>query len=258
MVTIMQPPEIRIIGITGIPIIKEADDLGQIIVEAAERQGTPIIDGDVLVVTQKIVSKAEGRIYKLSSITPSQIARRIARRLKKNPSLVELILRESKAIIRMYNGHLIAQTRHGWICANAGVDLSNVSGGDAAALLPVDPDKSAQKIRRRIRELCGREVAVIISDTFGRPFRNGHVDVAIGCAGISPLLDLRGSRDLFGYVMRVKRTAIVDELASAAELVTGNSSEAIPVAIVRGLKYPVSEKEGSKILVMPHKNNLFR
>jgi len=185
------------------------------------------------------------------------LAKRLAKKMGKDPALVELVLRESRAIVRMSGRHLITETRHGWICANAGVDVSNVSGGDTAALLPVDPDRSAKELRQHIHQLSGKNVAVIVSDTFGRPFRIGHTDVAIGSSGIAPVLDLRGSEDLFGYVMRVKETAIVDELASAAELAIGNADEAIPVAIVRGLRYPSSE-DGARKLVMQRKNNLFR
>jgi len=249
--------EIRIIGIAGIPMLKEGDNLAKMILEAAERQGTPIADGDVLVVTQKAVSKVEGRVYKLSDIQPSILAKRLAKRMDKDPALVELVLRESRAIVRMSGRHLITETRHGWVCANSGVDVSNVSGGDSAALLPIDPDRSAKELRREIRMLSGKNVAVVISDTFGRPFRIGHTDVAIGCSGIAPVLDLRGSKDLFGYVMKVKETALADELASAAELVVGNADEAVPVAVVRGLKYPSSE-EGARRLMMRRRNDLFR
>jgi len=249
--------EIRIIGIQGIPIIKPDDDLGKLICTAAEKQGTPILDGDVLVVTQKIVSKAEGRIYELESIRPSIFARRAAKHVRKDPRLLELILRESKAIVRMRDNHLITETRHGWICANSGVDKSNVSGGDSVALLPIDPDESASRIRKRIKELTGVEVAVIVSDTFGRPWRIGHVDVAIGSSGIEPTLNLRGKRDLFGYILRVKKTALIDELASAAELVIGNAVEKIPVAIIRGYKFPPSETAKATDLTMPKEKNLF-
>jgi len=251
-------PEVQVIGIAGIKEIQKADDLGKIIFEAARAQGTPIEDNDVIVVTQKVVSKAEGRIYKLSSIKPSSFAVRLGKRLRKDPALVELILRESRSIVRLSRHHLITQTKHGWVCANSGVDVSNVSGGDAAALLPVDPDESAKRIRRRIEELSGRRVAVVVSDTFGRPFRIGHTDVAIGCSGISPILDLRGSVDSYGYVMRVKQTAIIDEIASAAELVIGNASERVPAAIVRGVSYNPSEDGRARMLVMPERNNLFR
>ncbi len=249
--------EIQILGIKGIPMLKKGDDIAKTILDAANSQGTPIAEDDVLVVTQKIVSKAEGRVYSLSKVQPSIFARRLAKKLDKDPAIVELVLRESSAIVRMSGKHLITVTRHGWVCANSGVDVSNVSGGDAAALLPVDPDRSAKDLREQIRRLSGKSVAVIVSDTFGRPFRIGHTDVAIGSAGIAPLLDLRGAPDLFGYIMKVKETAIIDELASAAELVIGNSSEAIPVAIVRGFRY-VHSDEGAKKLVMRRKNDLFR
>jgi len=249
---------IRIVGITGIPMIKPRDDLGKIICDAVEKQGFKIVDGDIVVVTQKIVSKAEGRMFKLKDVKPSLIAKRIAKSSKKQPELIELILRDAKSIIRLYRGHLITQTRHGWICANSGVDLSNVSGGDTATMLPINPDKSARGIRLKIKELTGINVAVIISDTFGRPFRIGHTDVAIGSSGINPVLDMKGTKDLFNYLLRVKKTAIIDELASAAELVIGNSTEKIPVAIIRGYKYPRNESLGATHLVMAQKRNLFR
>ncbi|MEM2094479.1 MAG: coenzyme F420-0:L-glutamate ligase [Candidatus Bathyarchaeia archaeon] len=249
--------EIRIIGISGIPLLKQGDNLAKMILDAAERQGTPIEEGDVLVITQKVVSKVEGRVYKLSQIQPSSLTKRLAKRMNKDPALVELVLRESKAIVRMFGKHIITETRHGWVCANSGVDVSNVSGGDSAALLPIDPDRSARELQKQVRILSGKNVAVIISDTFGRPFRVGHVDVAIGCSGIAPILNLRGVKDLFGYELKVKETAIVDELASAAELVIGNAGEGIPAAIVRGYRYPISE-EGSRRLVMRRRNDLFR
>jgi len=249
--------EVRTIGVRGIPLVKPGDDLGKIICDAAEKQGTSLLDGDVVVVTQKIVSKAEGRVFQLKKIKPSILAKRIAKMTSKEPELVELILRDAKSIVRLYDGHIITETRHGWICANSGVDVSNVSGGDSAALLPVDPDKSAKHVRKRIEELTGKKVAVIVSDTFGRPFRIGHTDVAIGSSGINPILDARGTKDLFGYVLKVKQTAIIDELASAAELVIGNTTEKIPVAIIRGYKYPVDESVGATHLVMPREHNLF-
>ncbi len=249
--------EIRVMGVQGIPLIKPGDDLGKVICEAAEKQGASLLGGDVLVVTQKIVSKAENRIFKLDEVEASPLAKKIGKGTRKRPELVELILEEAKSIVRMRGGHIITETRHGWICANSGVDVSNVSGGDCAALLPLDPDMSAENVRKRIRELTGKEVAVIVSDTFGRPFRLGHTDVAIGSAGINPILDARGSKDLFGYTLRVKQTAIVDELASAAELVIGNSVEKIPVAIIRGYKYPASDSLHATRLVMPKERSLF-
>lgn len=251
-------PEVRVVGLTGIKEVMKGDDLGQLINDAAKGQGTPITDKDVLVVTQKIVSKAEGRVYKLNTVEASPFATRLGKRLNKDPALVELILRESRSIVRLRGHHLITETRHGFTCANSGIDVSNVSGGDSAALLPVNPDLSARKIRNRIRELSGRDVAVIVSDTFGRPFRIGHTDVAIGCAGIAAISDLRGSTDSYGYVMRVKQTAIIDELASAAELVIGNSNERVPAAIIRGISYMPDEEASARSLVMKERKNLFR
>jgi len=249
--------EVRIIGVRGIPLINPNDDLGKIICDAAENQGTFLLEDDVIIVTQKIVSKAENRIFKLNEVEASLLAKKIGKKTHKRPELVELILGEAESIVRMRGGHIITETRQGWICANSGVDLSNVSGGDSATLLPLDPDLSAKRIRNRIKELTGKRVAVIISDTFGRPFRIGHMDVAIGSAGISPILDARGGKDLFGYTLRVKQTAIVDELASAAELVIGNTTEKVPVAIIRGYRYSTSDSERSTQLVMPKERNLF-
>jgi len=249
--------EIRVIGIVDIPIIKSGDDLGEIICIAAEKQDTPLLDEDILVVTQKIVSKAEGRVFKLDEIKPSLFARRASKHLRKDPRLLELILRESKSIVRMIDGHLITETRHGWVCANSGVDKSNVSGGDSVALLPLDSDRSALRIRERVKELTNRSVVVIISDTFGRPFRLGHTDVCIDVSGLHPLRDLRGETDIFGYVLRVKQTAVADELASAAELVIGNGKEKIPVAIIRGYKFTYNETAHATDIVMPWEKNLF-
>ncbi|MBS7640828.1 MAG: coenzyme F420-0:L-glutamate ligase [Candidatus Bathyarchaeia archaeon] len=248
---------IRIIPITGIPIIREGDDLGLLICEAAARQGTPIEDGDVIVVTHVVVSRAEGNVVNLNGISPSEFAKTIAENLGKDPALVEVILRESKSIVRMGGGHLIAETKHGFICANAGVDKSNVPGERNVALLPKDPDLSARRIRQRIKEITGKNVAVIISDTHGRPLREGEINVAIGVAGIKPIRDRRGERDLFGYVLRVKRTAVADELSSAAELVIGQADEGIPAAIIRGYQYERSEDATAKELIMPKEKDLF-
>ena len=249
--------EVRVVGIKGIPLIKPGDDLVTIICNAAEKQGTPISGGDIIVITSKIVSKSEGRIFKLKEVKVSPLAKRISKRTRKQPELVELILRDAKSIVRMCGGHIITETRHGWTCANSAVDVSNVSGGDSALLLPVDPDKSAKHIRQKIEERLGKKIAIIISDTFGRPFRIGHTDVAIGSSGINPIFDMRGTKDLFNYDLRSKQTAIIDELASAAELVIGNATEKIPVAIIRGYSYPVSESLGATRIIMPRERNLF-
>jgi len=229
---------VQIIGVRGLPIIKAGDNLAELICQAAEKQGTPIQDGDIIVVSHIIVSKAEGRVVDLNRVEPSQFAAQLAEELNKDPRLVEVILRESMGIIRMGDGKLITKTKHGFICANSGVDKSNVPGQNNVALLPKSPDDSARKIREEIKRITGKDVAVIISDTHGRPLREGGINIAIGVAGIKPIRDRRGEKDLFGYTLRVKRTAIADELASAAELVMGQANEGIPAAIIRGYGYP--------------------
>ena len=248
---------IQVLPVKGLPMIKNGDNLAQVICRAAENQGTLLQDGDVIVVTHVFVSKAEGQVYNLDEIAPSEFAKAIAKRLDKDPALVEVILQESRAIRRMGRGRLIAETKHGFVCANAGVDQSNVSGGRIVAALPKNPDRSARNIRKGIKKLIGKDVAVIISDTHGRPFRMGEINIAIGVAGINPIRDRRGETDLFGYVMRVKQTAIADELASAAELIIGQTNEGIPVAIVRGYAYTTSEKASAKMLIRARRKDLF-
>jgi len=253
----MPIPIIQIIPVIGLPIIKRGDDLGVLICEAAAKQGTPIEDGDIIVVTHVIVSRAEGNVINLDEVIPSEFAKNIAEETGKDPALVEVVLRESKSIVRMDGRHIICETKHGFICANAGVDRSNVPGERNVATLPKDPDMSAQKIRQSIKNFSGKNVAVIISDTHGRPLRRGEINVAIGVAGIKPIRDRRGERDLFGYILRVKQTAIADELSSAAELVIGQADEGIPVAIIRGYKYEVSEDATAKDLIRPREKDLF-
>ncbi|MEM1607270.1 MAG: coenzyme F420-0:L-glutamate ligase [Candidatus Bathyarchaeia archaeon] len=248
---------IRIIPITGLPIIKDGDDLGLLICEAAAKQGTPIEDGDIIVVTHVVVSRAEGNVVNLDSVVPSEFAKTIASEFGKDPALVEVVLRESKSIVRMGDGHIISETKHGFICANAGVDKSNVPGERNVALLPKDPDLSARRIRQRIKEVSGKDVAVLISDTHGRPLRSGEINVAIGVAGIKPIRDRRGEKDLFGYTLRVKQTAIADELTSAAELVIGQADEGIPAAIIRGYIYEKSEEATARDLVRAREKDLF-
>ena len=251
----MAVPEMRVIGLTGLPEVKAGDDLSSLIVEAAARQGTPIEAGDVVVVTQKVVSKAEGRIVALNGVTPSAEAERLARETGKDPRLAELILRESVRIVRKREGVLITETRHGFVCANAGVDASNVGEG-YASLLPEDPDRSAAAIRAGIRERAGVEVAVVISDTFGRPWREGHTNVAVGIAGMAPFVDYVGAKDPHGYELRVSTLAVADELAAAAELVMGKLSR-VPVAIVRGYPYPPGCGT-ARDMVRPPERDLFR
>jgi len=248
---------IQVFPVRGLPLIKKGDNLAQLICTAAEKQGTPLQDSDVVVVTHVVVSKAEGNVYNLDEIVPSEFAETVAKKLDKDPALVEVVLRESTAIRRMGDGRLITQSRHGFVSANSGVDQSNVSGGRLVAALPKNPDRSARTIRKGIMKLKGTDVAVIVSDTHGRPFRMGEINVAVGVAGIAPIRDRRGESDLFGYVLRVKQTAIADELASAAELVIGQANEGIPVAIVRGYPYPRSEKASAKMLIRRRRKDLF-
>jgi len=248
---------VQVVGVKGLPIIKKGDDLARLICKAAEKQRTPIEEGDVVVVTHVIVSRAEGNTVNLDQIIASDFAKRVAKQLNKDPALVEVILRESKSIVRMGDGHLITETKHGFVCANSGVDQSNVPGERIVAPLPKNPDRAASKIRRNIARLTGKDVAVIISDTHGRPLREGEINIAVGVAGINPIRDRRGETDLFGYVLRVKQTAVADELASTAELVIGQAKEGIPVAIIRGYSYPKSEKASAKMLIRKRRKDLF-
>jgi len=234
------PPEIRVIGVEGIPEVQPGDDLGTMLVEAAQRQGTPIETGDVVVVTQKIVSKSEGRVVSLEGVVPSALALEISEGHRRDPRHTELILRESKRIVRMDRGTIISETHHGFNCANAGIDASNIPGENTVALLPVDSDLSARGIRDTIRTRTGAEVAVIVSDTFGRPWRNAAANVAIGVAGFNPLLSYVGQEDSHGNMMYTTVIAVADELAATAELVTGKVL-GVPVSIVRGYAYEPME-----------------
>jgi len=248
---------VQVIGVKGMPIVKEGEDLARLICTATEQQQTQIENNDIIVITHVIASRAEGNTVNLDSVVPSEFAKTIAKQLGKDPALVEVILRESKSIVRMGDGHLITETKHGFICANAGVDQSNVPGGRAVTPFPKNPDRTAREIRQKIMRLTGKDVAVIISDTHGRPLREGEINIAIGVAGINPIRDRRGETDLFGYVLRVKQTAIADELASAAELVIGQAKEGIPVAIIRSYPYPKSEKASAKMLIRKKRRDLF-
>jgi coenzyme F420-0:L-glutamate ligase/coenzyme F420-1:gamma-L-glutamate ligase len=248
-------PRYEVIGVEGLPEIRNGDDLGQLIVDAGARQGTPLREQDCLVVSQKILSKAEGRVARLAEVTPSPVALAMAGDLGRDPRLVELILRESKRVVRMDKGVLIVETRHGWICANGGVDQSNVDL-DTASLLPEDPDRSAQTLRDRIRQLTGLDLAIVVSDTFGRPWREGLANVAIGVAGLQPIRSYLGERDPAGHVLQATLLAVADELASAAELVMGKLNR-IPVAIVRGLNLERGEASSKPLLRDPSRD-LFR
>jgi len=249
---------VKIIAVENLPLFEKGDNIGQHICKAAEKQKTPIQENDVIVVTHVAVSKAEGNIVNLDEVVPSEQAYEIARKVGKDPAMVEVILRETKEIIRMGPNSLITETKNGIVSANAGVDRSNVLGERNVALLPVDPDESARDIRNEIKKQTGNNVAVIVSDTHGRPLRNGEINVAIGIAGIKPIRDRRGEKDLFGYVLRIKQTCIADELASAAELVIGQASEGIPAAIIRGYQYQIAENVSRTELTRQKEKDLFR
>ncbi len=247
---------ISIIGIQGIPDIQKGDDLAQIIVNRVKHQKETIKDHDILVISQKVVSKAEGQIVQLDSIRPSEFSRQIAKELQRDPRHIEVILSESKKIIRMKAGHLITETKHGFICANSGVDQSNIVKRNSVTLLPRKPDSSADLIRKKIHQLTGKNVPVIITDTFGRAWRMGQVNFAIGVSGIKPIHDYRGKRDMYRRILHVTEIATADELASAGELVM-NKSDRIPVAIIRGYRYRSGQGTG-KNLLRPEDQDLFR
>jgi coenzyme F420-0:L-glutamate ligase/coenzyme F420-1:gamma-L-glutamate ligase len=250
-----QIPELRIIGVPGLPEIAAGDDLPSLIARAARDANIEVSEGDILVVAQKIVSKAEGRTVQLASIEPSHLAREWAEAYGKDARMIEVVLRESKRVVRMERGLMISETHHGFVCANAGVDASNVAD-DVVTLLPKDSDLSARRIRALLEESFGVRVAVIISDTFGRPWREGIANVAIGVAGIAPLIDYRGQLDSHGRPLRVTVIAVADELASAAELVMQKSA-GVPVVIIRGFDYDAREASARE-LIRPAENDLFR
>jgi coenzyme F420-0:L-glutamate ligase/coenzyme F420-1:gamma-L-glutamate ligase len=239
----------NVFGVRGLPELEPGVDLARLIADAAELE-----DGDVVVVAQKAVSKVEGRIVQLDDVEPSERARALAGD-DRDPRRLEVILRESARIVRIRPPLVIAQTRHGYVCASAGVDSSNAPAQDTLVLLPADPDESAAGLRDRLRELTGREVAVIVSDSFGRAWRQGTTDVAIGCAGLRPLVDLEGERDRVGYELHATVIAVADQIAGAAQLVMGKL-DGIPVAVVRGLH--VAGEGSAAELVMPPERDLFR
>jgi len=240
--------ELRIFPVEGMSAVAEGDDLGALVAERARLE-----DGDVVVVSQKAVSKAEGRVVRLADVDASQRARELA--ADHDPRQLEVILREAARVVRARPPLVIAETRHGFVCASAGVDASNAPEPDTLVLLPLDPDASAEGIRRSLRERAGRDVGVIVSDSFGRPWRNGIVDVAIGVAGLRPLEDWRGRRDANGYELHATVVAVADEIAAAAELVRGKT-DGIPAAVVRGLD--VAGEGSARELVMPPERDMFR
>jgi len=230
---------VQVFAVENLPLIKKADNIGKLIVEAAKNQGNPLQANDVVVVTHVVVSKAEGNIIDLDQIKPSEKAKEIAQKTNKDPALVEVILQETKDIVRIGQNSIITETVSGIICANAGIDRSNVSGDRNVVPLPKNPNASAENIRKEIKRLTG-------------------ANVAVGVAGFRPIRDRRGEKDLFGYVLRIKQTAIADELASAAELVIGQANEGIPVAIIRGYKYQTDENAAMTPLTRAKEKDLFR
>jgi coenzyme F420-0:L-glutamate ligase / coenzyme F420-1:gamma-L-glutamate ligase len=255
------PQRISVIGIGGIPEVTAGDPLAELFVAAAGAQGDAFADGDVLIVAQKVVSKSEDRFVELASITPSQRAKDFAAPSGKDARLVQLVFEQSKAVVKQdrERGILITETLHGFVCANAGIDTSNVAGDDTVLLLPEDPDASARALAADVKALTGIDrLGVVIADTFGRPWREGHTDVAIGVAGLRPILDYRGSRDASGKVLRVTEIAVADELAGAGELVMGKAT-AVPLAIVRGVAPELLTQPGAaSALVRSKETDLFR
>ena len=251
----MPDAAIRIHAVKGIPEISPGDNLGGLIVQALRRGGTRIVKGDIFVITQKVVSKSEGRIVPLDSVEPSPKSVHWAEENGKDPRIIELVLREARRIVRMERGVLIVETHHGFVCANAGVDVSNTQAG-TATLLPVDPDASAQRLKKEFEGAFGSTVGVIISDTFGRPWREGLVNVAIGVAGVAAIVDYRGQTDSSDRALQATVMAIADELASAAELVMGKISR-VPVAIIQGFSMQGQAGSGRDLL-RPADRDLFR
>jgi coenzyme F420-0:L-glutamate ligase/coenzyme F420-1:gamma-L-glutamate ligase len=247
---------IQVFGVTGLPEIEVDNDLAEMIHAAVGEQGDPLAEGDVVVVTSKIVSKAEGCSVELADIDPSAFAVSWGERWEKDPRVVEVVLRESKRVIRQIGPVLITETHHGFCCANSGVDQSSSGAAGRVLVLPKDPDASARRLRRRFAEL-GVDVAVVISDTFGRPWREGQTDVAIGVAGIQPLYSYIGQHDPHGHEFAVQELCVVDELAAAAELVKGNTSR-VPVAIVRGHSWDADDEATMAPVLRDSEKDLFR
>ncbi|PZC46005.1 MAG: coenzyme F420-0:L-glutamate ligase / coenzyme F420-1:gamma-L-glutamate ligase [Chloroflexi bacterium] len=255
----MDKHNIEIIGINGIPEIKPGDDIAELIIRSVSNQKCVIQENDTFVIAQKIVSKSEGQFVHLSGVKPSSFAKIFSQKSGRDPRLIEVVLKDSRKIIKIdYDrGILITETHHGFICANSGVDSSNVGGDEVVLRLPKNPDLSANKLVSKIQRLTGlSKLSVIISDTFGRPWREGHVNYSIGSAGIQPTVDYRGNKDTFDRVMKVTEIAIIDEMASAAELVMGKTLQ-IPVAIIRGFQYQ-DNKLGTYSILRNEKTDMFR
>jgi coenzyme F420-0:L-glutamate ligase / coenzyme F420-1:gamma-L-glutamate ligase len=254
----MMPGAVSLWPVPGLPLIQPGDDLPSLILEAFRRSDVALQDGDVLVVSSKIVSKSEGRRVPLEAVQPSEAACRYAETTGKDPRLAELVLRESRSVSRVARGVMVTTHRLGFTSANAGIDQSNVeSGDDVVLLLPIDPDSSAAVLRERLNEMTGASIGVVVSDTHGRPFRLGNVGVAIGVSGLPAVLDLRGNTDLFGRVLTITQNGFADLVASAAHLVCGEGDEGLPVVLIRGLTYEPTDSKASE-LVRPPELDLYR
>jgi len=247
---------IELFGLRTLPEVKPGDDLAGLISDALRRENRELRSGDVLVVAQKVVSKAEGSVVRLSGVKPSDLARSWARTLHEDPRFIEVVLRESRRVIRMTERALIVETRHGFICANAGVDRSNVRDAGTVTCLPLDPDRSAQRLSERLRKLTKARAAVIVSDTFGRPWRLGLTNVAIGAAGLAVLEDLRGTRDASGRKLQGTILAVADELAAAAGLAMKKAAQ-VPAVIIRGFPF-VRARDAARQLIRPASEDMFR
>lgn len=250
----------KVIGITGIPLIKKGDLLDEFILEAISDMGMEIQEDDILVIAETAIAKAEGHVINLKDLKPSLKAYELADKTGKEPEVVEAILQESEEVIKVGPDFIISETKHGFVCANAGIDESNVDEG-LATPIPENPDESASLIREKIQVKTGKEVSVIISDTQGRAFREGAVGVAIGVSGLEPLWDRSGEKDLFDRELKTTAVAVADELAAAASIVMGQADEGIPVVLIRGFNYPEKLKNNSasiKPLIRPKKFDVFR
>lgn len=247
-------------ALEGLPVVKAGDSIADMIVGTCERNGLELEHGDIIVIAHKIISKAEQRVVSLNSVIPSEKASRLARSTDKSPSFIELVLKETRRVLKASKTILLVEDRRGLICINAGIDGSNVGGRGRFVLLPKDPDLSAEKCRQRIGELTHKKVGVIVSDTYSRPFRRGQVNFAIGVAGVKLFKDYRGKRDLFGQVLKVKNVAVADELAAAAELLMGQAEESMPVVVFKKLGHLLESDRKRNIveLFISEEEDLFR
>jgi coenzyme F420-0:L-glutamate ligase/coenzyme F420-1:gamma-L-glutamate ligase len=252
---------LQLIALPKFPLVRAGDDLADLILQVLDSSRVRLVNGDILILAQKIVSKSEGRLVDLNGVKPSDRAYALAAKCRKDPRFIEVVLRESRAVLRARPGLLVVEHRLGFVCANAGVDRSNISGEDAEGewvlLLPEDPDASCRSLRSRLQQASGAEVGVIINDSHGRAWRNGIVGVAIGVAGLPALEDLRGRMDLFDYQLQITQVAAADELASAASLLMGQAGEGLPVVHARGFPYPMRESTMTE-LIRPKDQDAFR